>query len=513
MNSEDYWRLRAAKRMYDAMESAEKTAAKIARLYMRCSGYILRKLDAIFDTFEKQHELTTEEAQLLISQVDDKTSLEELIQLFQTEPSNVGAALGVEAAAYAARMRRLSELQKEIDTVMHNVYKQETRIQDEFYATLAEECYYKTLYDTQQRAGIGFKFAHIDRKQIDKVLNMNWSGKHYSKRIWNNTEALADRAQQEILTALLTGKTEQEAAGDISQTFAAGAAQSRRLIRTESNHVTTEINFQAYQEADVQKYQFLATLDLKTSSICRSLDGKIYSISERQPGTNCPPMHPWCRSTTISVIDRKALEGMTRTARDPKTGKNRKVPGTMTYTEWYNMYVKGDVTAERNEKMIKSKSADRRQFSRYREAIGDDMPKSFADFQNLKYNEPEKWKKLQQKYQDIRLQEKIRSKDYPKRIEEGKQGKHIVGHNNYIEGRSYLTIDAKEVQDLVNKYAGTGKIQRDRQGHWNHKEVVTMRKNIGVYKDLKGNEFPTDIATIHYSKNGVHVVPAKPKEG
>ena len=87
-----------------------------------------------------------------------------------------------------------------------------------------------------------------------------------------------------------------------------------------------------------------------------------------------------------------------------------------------------------------------------------------------------------------------------------------MGHNNYIDGRSYLTTDIKETQDLVNKYAGTGKIQRDRQGHWNHKEVVTMRKNIGVYKDLKGNELPTDIATIHYSKNGVHIVPAKPRE-
>ena len=140
------------------------------------------------------------------------------------------------------------------------------------------------------------------------------------------------------------------------------------------------------------------------------------------------------------------------------------------------------------------------------------MPKHFADFQEMKYNEPEKWEKLQRKYQDTQLQEKIRSKDYPKQIEEGKQGKHILGHNNYIDGRSYLTTDIKEAQDLVNKYAGTGKIQRDRQGHWNHKEVVTMRKNIGVYKDLKGNELPTDIATIHYSKNGVHVVPAKPRE-
>ena len=130
----------------------------------------------------------------------------------------------------------------------------------------------------------------------------------------------------------------------------------------------------------------------------------------------------------------------------------------------------------------------------------------------MKYNNPEKWKKLQLKYQDIQLQTKIRSEDYPKQIEEGKQGKHILGHNNYIEGRSYLTVDTNEIQQLINKYAGTGRLQRDGQGHWNHKEVVAMGKNIGVYKDLKGKELQTDITTIHYSKKGVHVVPAKPKE-
>ena len=203
---------------------------------------------------------------------------------------------------------------------------------------------------------------------------------------------------------------------------------------------------------------------------------------------------------------------MKRSAYNPETGRTEMVPADMTYEQWYEKYVKGNQKAEAQEKAVKNAASDRKQYNQYRELIGKDMPKYFADFQEMKYNEPEKWEKLQRKYQDTQLQEKIRSKDYPKQIEEGKQGKHILGHNNYIDGRSYLTTDIKEAQDLVNKYAGTGKIQRDRQGHWSHKEVVTMRKNIGVYKDLKGNELPTDIATIHYSKNGVHVVPAKPRE-
>ena len=200
---------------------------------------------------------------------------------------------------------------------------------------------------------------------------------------------------------------------------------------------------------------------------------------------------------------------MKRNAYDPETGRTIKVSANMTYKEWYKQYVKGKPKAEAQENAAK----DRRQFDSYQKVLGKDMPKHFADFQEMKYNEPEKYENLKLAYQDARLQEQIRSESYPKSIEEGKQGKHILGHNNYIEGRSYLTIDVKELQSLVNKYAGTGELQRDRQGHWNHKEVVATGKNIGVYKDLKGNELSTDIATIHYSKKGVHVVPAKPKEG
>ena len=62
---------------------------------------------------------------------------------------------------------------------------------------------------------------------------------------------------------------------------------------------------------------------------------------------------------------------------------------------------------------------------------------------------------------------------YIKTIHEGKQGKHIIGHNNYIEGRSifYGTVD--DAQKLVNKFAGTG------QWLGNDRERVNFGKIIG----------------------------------
>lgn len=98
-------------------------------------------------------------------------------------------------------------------------------------------------------------------------------------------------------------------------------------------------------------------------------------------------------------------------------------------------------------------------------------------------------------------------------IEHGKQGKHIIGHNNYIEGRSYLTISMEEAQELVNKYAGTGRPNLNLKGEWNNKELIMANKNIGVSINNKtGENTVTNKFIIHYSKNGTHIVPTVKKE-
>lgn len=101
----------------------------------------------------------------------------------------------------------------------------------------------------------------------------------------------------------------------------------------------------------------------------------------------------------------------------------------------------------------------------------------------------------------------------PLKIEVGKQGKHILGHNNYIEGRSYLTISLEEAQELVNKYASTGEINFNRKGEWDKKELIKVDKDIGVSINNKtGIETLTNKFKVHYSNKGTHIVPTLKEE-
>lgn len=52
-----------------------------------------------------------------------------------------------------------------------------------------------------------------------------------------------------------------------------------------------------------EKYRLSPVLDGKTCPICRGLREQIFLISERQPGVNFPPIHPWCRCSWEIVVD------------------------------------------------------------------------------------------------------------------------------------------------------------------------------------------------------------------
>lgn len=338
--SKAYWARRKAQLMYEYMDEAEDVAAEIAKLYYKSSRYLSVKSDKIFERFRKKHSLTESEARALLNKMQDKTSIAELKKVLKDAGGDDKAAIlaELEAPAYQYRIEQARQMQNEIDRTMRDVYRLEKPMHTSFYVDLANESYYKNIFEIQRQTGLGFSFAKLDPKVVDRLLKTNWSGANYSDRLWHNTQALAKDLKEELMLNLLTGRTERETAEIIGNKFGQGAMESRRLIRTESCFVAEQMEMQAYAECDIEWYIYVATLDLRTSEQCRELDNKRFKVAEQKPGENCPPMHPWCRSTTICDIDAAALAKMTRRARNPKMGKTYKVPANMSYEQWLKQY-------------------------------------------------------------------------------------------------------------------------------------------------------------------------------
>ena len=260
-----------------------------------------------------------------------------------------------------------------------------------------------------------------------------------------------------------------------------------------------------------------------TCPVCAPLEGRVYSKSGTNP--DYPPLtvafgkiDPYGSndlSNTYLNIHPNCLHSLVKYTTIGKSAERIQKDKDFSSVEKNPLSrdprTKKQIAAYREKEKNRQKLLrDMKQHKEYRAILGNDIPKDFAKFRELKYNNAEKWDKIHILYQDDKLKKKIRSPEVNKTIEEGKQGKHILGHKNYKDGRSYLKVSVEEAQRLVDQYAGTGQIKRDSKGHWTNKEFVSADYIIGVVVDANmGETIETSRFSIHYSKNGVHIVPRK----
>lgn len=474
----DYWTRRQAQRMFEYMAEAEEVADQIAKLYLKSSRYLSNELDKIFSRFRRKHHLSEAEARRLLNKMQDKASLDELKRVLRQEKDDAIKAellAELEAPAYQARLEHLQQKQNQIDMVMRDVYGQEKVRNTSFYVDLANESYYKSIFDIQQRAGYGFAFSVVTAEKIDRVINSRWSGINYSDRIWKNTTGLAQTLKEELLLSLITGRTDRETAEIIQNKFGTGASNARRLVRTDASFLANEMEAESYNECGIARYIYVATLDVRTcKEDCAPLDGKDFPVAERKVSINYPPMHPWCRCTTIAYISAEDLARMKRWARDPVTGRTMYVPASMSYEEWYKKYVEGNPEAQIQERMAKNRSKDRTQHKSYMRLLGRDTPERLDDFQRIKYTDAEKWKYMKLDYRrrkELSDHPELELPDANKAVvPDSKFTKYLFGGNNkdgLLKGKNFeerlgYNIDnwrmlQREIQGRASEYPVTFK--------------------------------------------------------
>jgi SPP1 gp7 family putative phage head morphogenesis protein len=161
----------------------------------------------------------------------------------------------------------------------------------------------------------------------------------------------AERFSQVVRQGLLTGEPTPaiakrligslefgERARNVRQLVAAGGQatavadnQVVTLVRTSINQVANTASQQVYEaNQDITKrYRYVATLDTRTSAICRALDGKTFEYGKGPT----PPQHFNCRSTTIPVIDYDEL-GFTPPPAGTRASQGGQVPANESYGQW-----------------------------------------------------------------------------------------------------------------------------------------------------------------------------------
>ncbi|WP_373899289.1 polymorphic toxin type 50 domain-containing protein [Haloimpatiens sp. FM7315] len=286
----------------------------------------------------------------------------------------------------------------------------------------------------------GLYSYNANLKDVKKIVDDNFKGKHFSTRVWENEKAVGERLHKQV-KQFLDGKINvNKIKKDIEKTFNTNAYNAKRLTETEVARCSSNAFDRFCIETDVKKVKYNATL-CNTCDKCMADHNKVFDFKDKIE----LPRHPLCHCFY--------------TIEDEKNNKPKVI----------------------EEKTVLKSSKD-----------------------GIINNKDDLVNKTQNVINDIK------NGEYPLKILEGKQGKHIIGHNNYIEGRSYLTISLEEIQELVNKYAGTGEIRFNSNDEWDKKEIIKVDRDIGVNVNNKnGEKTSTNRFKIHYSNKGTHIVPMR----
>lgn len=342
MNSRDYWERRAAQDMYDRMGTAEETAAEMNAAINQTSAYLEKEVKAVMRGMQSFGISEAKAKKILNAAGGDGSALQRLRKAAQqvSDPERREALLNAinSAGAYRYRITRIEELNRDINRQCRELYKTENRHVTSALRNVAEDSYYREIFSIQKGTGLGFSFANFQQQDVDRILRSNWVGGNYSQRIWKDVSGMTERLKSELLISMLSGRSGEKTARIFQEQFGVNAFCARRIVRTESAYVANAAQKSAYSEAGIERYRFVATLDSRTCECCAALDGKVFDLAKAKPGTNYPPMHPFCRSTTIADFGDEELAGLERRAKD-KDGNTVKVPADMSYEEWHRKFV------------------------------------------------------------------------------------------------------------------------------------------------------------------------------
>lgn len=328
--SDDYWAKRSIERLSEAEKLSIPYLKQSRKEYRATAKAVVEQVRDLYATYYRKsgNAFDIEALKQIAPQGEVKRFLAsmEAKGLSTQLPSN-----------YQGRMSRLELLNGQMWGKVKQMAAKERVATTDLYDKVFRNTYYRTGYDTSKGLGETLAFGTLDDKTVDKVLESKFYGRNYSERIWGDSDKLADQLQSIISQAIATGQSPEKTARLVRERFNVSQSNAARLVRTETCYFENQAEIEAYKEMGISEYVLLATLDSRTSKICREMDGKRFKVKDAVSGKNIPPLHPYCRSTIRPYIGAD-FEPKIRIMRDPETGKNVSIEN-MSYQDWQKSVV------------------------------------------------------------------------------------------------------------------------------------------------------------------------------
>ncbi|MEK3993693.1 minor capsid protein [Psychrobacillus sp. FSL K6-2365] len=450
----------------------------LEKAYIQTMKEIEKDIARWYQRFATNNEISLGEAKQLLRTNELKElqwSVEDYIKYGKENALNQKWMKQLENASSRVHISRLESLQLQLQQHVERLYGEQIEGFERLIKETYQDQYYHAAFEIQKGFEVGFTLQALDEVQLSKVISKPWTadGTTFSGKIWRDKNLLLDTLHTELIQSIVRGESPQRMISVIQNKMNTSRSNATRLVMTESAFFSASAQKDAFKSLDVEQYEIIATLDGRTSDVCQSMDGKVFKLSDFEPGVTANPFHPRCRTTTAPYFEDDNSQRIAR----GDDGKTYHVPANMTYKEWYNeSVVKPKELAARIEKEKQEK---------VKEEIRNDIRNGIYKLDHNK-NRYDNHNPKHKRYDEYIERNKVKGKQKP----------------------SYLTVSFEEANDLVKSLAGTGNIRLMKNGSWDKKETIVNNSVIGIHVNQDtGVETPTNAFKLHYGKTGTHIVP------
>ena len=393
MKDSAYWRKR-----FELLEQAQNQKgvqcyAELEKQYRQAQKTLEGQIAAWYQRFAANNGVTMAEAKKMLNsrELEElKWDVKQYIKYGKENAINQQWVKQLENASARYHISRLESLKLQTQQSIEVLFGNQLDSIDRAMRDVYRSGYYCTAFEIQKGVGVGWDFASLDNKTIQKVINNPWAvdGKNFSERIWGNRQKLVNELNTELTRNVILGQDPQKAIDAIARKMNTSKVNAGRLVMTEEAFFSSAAQKDCFAELDVEEFEIVATLDSRTSDICREMDGKHFPMSQWQIGVTAPPFHVNCRSTTVPYFDDMVDLGE-RTARDGED-KTYYVPADMTYKQWEQSLADGEQSEFEEVKKPMEKFGNMGYTKRTKEefeSAASDVKKEILQYSNA----PSKW--------------------------------------------------------------------------------------------------------------------------
>lgn len=350
MKNGAYWKKRFKQIEESQHQQGLQCYADIEKQYLVAQRQMEAKINAWYQRFANNNAISLVEARRLLnsSELDElKWDVEQYIRYGKENAINGQWMKELENASAKVHINRLEALKLQMQQSLEVLFGNQLDSVDSTIRDAYQSGFLHTAYEIQKGIGTGWSFASPNDRLIDTVIHKPWAadGQTFSDRIWTNKQKLVNELNTTMVQNIITGADPQKTIDALARKMNVSKQNAGRLVMTEQAAFSNAAQKDCFAELGVEQFEILETLDSFTCSLCGSMDGQHFPMSQYEIGVTAPPFHPNCRGCTCPYFEDDFGVPGERAARG-EDGKTYYVPGNMTYEEWKSSFADGNNAAK-----------------------------------------------------------------------------------------------------------------------------------------------------------------------